>query len=320
MALKAHEREVLYADIIVKRRAEQAPYPPLSSLVSLWQKARDTKLSPKTFEAGTVTAIIGDYRVDLASQTLTLLVSVADPNASDPTFANHVKRSSRTVAKGPDEGHEYSAHIVISLIERKGIPNAYPCLIERVPTLSGPRLQSILNDVISRYCAQDQTLFTYKAAGGQKVAKPYLPHVDVSLLASEQFENDIETGTVSGLKFTKPAASSAGTALGKFLTTTDYSLNVKVSKDIPAGKRLETIMKGIRAQASAYPKAVVYLKPMGAASSSSVAFDTQTGNLLGEAYTRKRRIGPLDPLLRNGSETIVTHLEAKMVKLLLAER
>jgi hypothetical protein len=319
MALKAHEREVIYADIIVRRRAEQAPYPPLSALADLWRRAKDEKLPPKKFEKGTVTAIIADFDQDLLQDSITLLISVADPNASDATYADHVKRSSRDIAKTATEGNEHSAHVVISLKERAGHPQTYACLIERVPTLSTMRLQSILNDVIGRYCKADTSLFTFKAAGGAKTAKPYVPNVLVETQASDEFLKDIETGTLSGLRLSKPAVSSAGTSMGPFLKLQDYSLNVKISPDLPQGDRWKTIKKAMIAKSAEFQTARLYLKPAGAASSSSVQFDATTGNLLGEAYARKRRIGPLSPLLRNGAEKIVPHLETEMLKLLLAE-
>ena len=237
MALKAHEREVLHADIIVRRRAEQAPYPSLTTLTGLWIRATTQKLPPKRFEKGTVTAIIADCAHDSVDDTVTLLISVADPHASDSTYADHSTRSSRTIAKTPTEGNEYSAHIVISLRERVGLPQTYACLIERVPSLSVGRIQSVLNDIISRYCKADETLFTYKGAGGQKKPKPYIPGVLLELVPSADFENDIETGVLSYLKLSRPVVASAGTSMGPFLKLQDYSLNVKVSPQLPAGQK-----------------------------------------------------------------------------------
>lgn len=320
MALKAHEREVLHADIIVRRRAEQAPFPMLSALSDLWLRAMTLKLPPKRFEKGTITAIIADCTHDLVDDTMTLLISVADPNASDSTYADHSTRSSRTIAKTATEGNEYSAHVVISLRERAGSPQTYACLIERVPTLSVGRIQSVLNDIVSRYCKADETLFTYKGPGGQKKPKAYIPSVLIELVPSADFENDIETGVLSYLKLSRPAVASAGTSMGPFLKLQDYSLNVKVSPQLPAGQKWKTIKRAIIGKSGDFSKARLYLRPIDAASSTSVEFDAATGALLGEAYARKSRIGPLSPLLRNGAETIVAHLETEMLKLLKADR
>lgn len=319
MGLKAHEREVIYADVIVRRRAEQAPFPPLSALADLWKKANDKSWKPKTFENGTVTAIIAGFRDDPIAETITLLISVADPNASDSTYADHSKRESRTIAKAATEGNEHSAHVVIATKERKGLPNTYGCLIERVPTLSVARVQSILNEVIGRACKANDQIFTFKGAGGQKKAKPFQPNVVISLISSDEFANDVETGVINGLKLSRPASSETGTAIGPYLTAQDYSLSVKVSKDIPPGDRWKTIKAGLKAKSAEFGKARLYLKPVDASSSTSVEIDTATGALLGEAYAKKRRIGPLNPLLRNGAEEIVPHLEAEMQKLLEAD-
>lgn len=320
MAPKGHEREVMYADIVVRRRAQQAPFPPLAKLADLWRAASsDKKWKPKTFEKGTVTAIIADFDEDLMEGTITLLISVSDPSASDATYANHVQRLSRSVPKGPNEGNEYSAHVVISLVQRKALPHAYACLIERLPTVSIGRIQALLNEVIGRACDADKTKFTYKRAGGQKGDVPYIPNITIEPLASEQFKEDIETGILNGLRFSKPAPAGAGTAMGPYLTAQDYELKVKVSKEIPAGERWKTIKAAMKSKSGEFAKACLYIKPVDAASATSVEFDTATGNLLGEAYVRKRRISPLSPLLRNGSDTIVKHLEAPMLKLLEVE-
>lgn len=320
MALKAHEREVLHADIIVRRRGTQAPYPILTALSHLWLRAMTEKLPPKRFEKGTITAIIADCTQDLVDDTMTLLISVADPNASDSTYADHSTRSSRTISKTPTEGNEYSAHVVISLKERAGSPQTYACLIERVPTLSVGRIQSVLNNIISRYCKADETLFTYKGSGGQKKLKPYTPSVLIELIPNADFENDIETGVLSYLKLSRPAVASAGTSMGPFLKLQDYSLNIKVSPKLPAGQKWKTIRKAMIDKSGDFSKARLYLKPADAASSTSVEFDAATGALLGEAYARKSRIGPLNPLLKNGAGTIVAHLETEMLKLLKADR
>lgn len=319
MALKAHEREVIYADIIVRRRAKQAPFPPLTALSDLWHRAKTEKLTPKKFEKETVTAIVADFDHDPLQDTITLLISVADTNASDATYADHVKRLSRDVAKTAAEGNEYSAHVVISLKERAGHPQTYACLIERVPNLSTMRLQSILNDIVGRYCKSDPSLFTFKAAGGAKMATSFVPSVLVETQASAEFLKDIETGKLSGLRLSKPAVAAAGTSMGPFLKLQDYSLNVKISPDLPQGDRWKTIKKVMIARSQEFQTARLYLQPAGSVSSSSVQFDAATGSLLGEAYARKRRIGPLSPLLRNGAQSIVRHLESEMLKLLKAE-
>jgi hypothetical protein len=324
VALKAHSREILFCELIVKRRAQHAPYPELQKLVGLWKRAADEKLAAKLFDKGEATCIVNDVRIDNVRQIATVLLSVADKRAPDATYGDHKTRSSRTVEKKPEEGNEHSAHLVMSLTTRPGYPETYACVVERVPTLSIPRMQSMLNDVVKQYCEANPDLFSFSAVSGAKVAgKPktqtFIPNVILVGNPSAAFMRDIEEGRINGLKLIKPMPKQS-LGSGPYLELTDHEVRVKVSKDLPKGVRWQTILDAVKTQSSAYSRAKLYLAPEGSGSATSLEFDTGTGTIIGEAYIRRQWISGIDPLLRSASPTIIDHLAVKMEGLLLKER
>ncbi|HKR86949.1 MAG TPA: hypothetical protein VJS38_02145 [Phenylobacterium sp.] len=320
MALKAHTREVLFCDLIVKRRAQHAPFPEMSKLVALWKRAADQKLPPKLFDKGEASCIINEVRIDEARQIVTILLSVADKRAPDQTYGNHVKRSSRTVAKEADEGNEHSAHLVISLTHRPNYPETYACLVERVPTLSIPRVQSMLNDVVKRYCEIDPSLFSFNAVSGAKAkVQNFIPNIILAGNPSAAFQRDIEEGRINGLRLIKSMPKQS-LGSGNYLELSDLEVKVNVSKLIPPGQRWATILQAVQTQKATYSRAKMYLAPAGSDSAASFEFDTDTGAIIGEAYVRRQSISNIDPVLRSATDKIVDHLAMKMVALLEKER
>ncbi|MDP1738333.1 MAG: hypothetical protein Q8L23_12955 [Caulobacter sp.] len=322
--MKAHAREVLFCDFIVRRRAQHAPFPELRHLVDLWKRAADENLSPKAFDKGEASCIINDVSIDEDRNIAIVLLSVADKRAPDSTYGNHKTRTSRTVEKQADEGNEHSAHLVFSLSIRPGHPETYPCIVERIPTLSIPRIQSMLNDVVKRYCEADSSLFTFGASSGAKIGgkpklQPYIPNVILTGNPSAAFHRDIEEGRINGLRLIKPMPKKS-LGSGSYLELSDHEIKVGISKDIPQGKRWETILAGLKTQSSDYSRARLFLSPEGSSSSASFEFDTDTGTLIGEAYIRRQTVSNIDPLMRSATNTIAAQLTGRMTALLEKER
>ncbi len=292
--------------------------------MDLWKRAADEKLEPKLFDKGEASCIINEVRIDESRQIATVLLSVADKRAPDSTYGNHLKRSSRTVPKDADEGNEHSAHVVVSLTHREGYPETYACLVERVPTLSIPRIQSMLNDVVKRYCEADPSLFSFSAPSGAKEAgKPkvqeFIPNIILAGNPSAAFQRDIEEGRINGLRLIKSMPKQS-LGSGNYLETSDHEVKVTVSKDIPKGQRWSTILQSVRTQKTTYNRARVSLAPAGSVSSASFEFDTDTGAIIGDAYVRRQSISNIDPLLRTATDKIADQLALKMAALVERER
>lgn len=299
MAITKHARDLLFFDMIVARRTQHAPYPKLSELASLWGKAAADLAAPaKTFEKGTVTCIIKDSHLDDHDNVLTLLIEVSDKNAPDATYLNHESRTGRTFKKAEPEGNGFSAHVLISLDEQK--ENVYTAAIEVIPTISAGRIQSVLNWTIRRLCAADAELFTFVRPGGSKKAVSYVPHILLAGHPSDAFIKDIENGQINGMRLIKPEEKKTLGQKG-YLVIKKYIAEVSVSKDIPKGERWAMLKKGAKMSKDEFPMARILVRPESGGKSFHVDIDSDTGTLIGEAYTKSKRLSGFDAMLDSSS-------------------
>lgn len=322
MAVQKHARDILFFDLSVSRRATQAPFPKLRELLPLWKRAKEEDGFPcKEWEKGMVTALIKDIDIDDEQDIATLLIEVSDKNAPNSTYLNHDKRTSRHIKKEKPEGNGFSAHVFMSLKEQEGQANTYLTLIEAIPAVSVGRIQSVLNTALRHICSHvDGSPFTYVKPGGGKKEEDYVPHILLAGCPSEQFLQDIEEGRINGLRLVAPTTHES-LGQGKYLQMDELSVSVKVSRDIPKGERFETILTGAKAKKAQFPTARIYIQPEEGGKSFHVDVDVETGNIIGEAYVKARRLGGFDPLLEtSAAEEIVPHFAAKVKALLVKER
>jgi len=320
LAVQKHSRNVMFYDIFVARRAQQAPYPSLADLAALWQQAQqDSTFPAKEFEKGAVTVIIKDADHDAANETLTLLIEVSDKNAPNATYLDHGQRTGRHIPKTAPEGNGFAAHVVMSLKAETGKANTYLALIEVIPTVNARRIASVLNYVVNKMCKDTATLFTYVKGGGKKPIA-YIPHINLGGHPSDSFYTDVEEGKIHGLQLIT-SQSNAPLGQSPYLTIKDYSMRVNVSKDIPQGQRWSTVFSGLQLKQADFPSARIYMQPEENGPSVSVDIDSSTGTIIGDAYIKVRRIGSINPVLETGSpDTIVPHFEQHIKDILLKER
>lgn len=321
MAYSKTARDVLFFDLTVQRRATQAPFPPLSEIFPLWEKASlDIKFPVKKFLDGSVTAIIKDYANDPVAKTITMLVEVSDRNAPDSTYLDHDTRGSRHNQKKKSEGNGFSAHIFISTEHNKGVPNTYLTFVEAIPNVSIQRIQSTLNSVIRHFCEKDGKTFTYQRPGGSQKLLPFVPHIALAGVPSDQFIADIERGKIHGMTLVntvvkQPAAASA------FVKFEEASLKVRVSKNIPKGQRWKTLLDTAKSKKVDFPTARIWLQPEEGGKSGHVDVDADTGKIIGEAYVKTKRISAIDPPIENTSpDKIVAQFAAKAAAIMKQER
>lgn len=322
MAIQKHARDILFFDLSVSRRAAQAPYPTLRELLILWKTAQETpNFAPKEFEKGAVTALIKDCDIDEQNEIATLVIEVSDKNAPNVTYLNHSNRTARHIKKTEPEGTGFSAHVVMSLRSRSDQVNTYLTLVEAIPVVSINRIQATLNKIIRDLCNGAQNSpFKYVRPGGGKKKEGYVPHILFAGYPSDRFLQDIEEGRINGLKLVAPTThESLGT--GQYLKMNELAVSVTVSRDIPKGERWETMLTGIAAKKGQFPKARIYVQPEAGGKSFHVDVDAETGNIIGQAYVKSRRLGDFEPLLETSAvEQIVPHLNARMKELLIKER
>jgi hypothetical protein len=321
MAVVKDARDLLFYDLTVHRRAQQAPYPDLIDLAFYWLKAAQNKKTPsKKFNKGSITAILKDVHLDAATDIMTLLLEMSDRNAPDTTYLDHEVRTSRHIAKGEKEGSGASAHVFISTKQQRDFPNTYLTLIEAIPAVPVQKIQATLNTIIRQACDADPKAFTYQKPGGINKDITYQPHIALGGYPSDRLIEDLEHGKILGMKLVSPTVKEP---LGQspFLKLEEYSVKVRVSKDLPEGQRWGTLLGEARMNKTDYPTARIYVQPEKDGKSFSVDVDAETGNIIGQAYVKTRRVGNIDPPISNASpDDIVPQLQSRAVEILLKER
>ncbi len=313
MAVQSHSRNIQFLDLVISRKTQHAPFPNLIDLVPLWGEHDSSSTSPpKEFEKGTVTALIKQVLRDTSSETVTLLIEFSDKDAPDPTFRDHIKKATRHIGKTVGEGNSYSAHFVISTSKPK-TPNTYICALEMMPGISSSRVQVILNDAIRFICnAAKDGRFQFTKPGVSKKSSSFVPHIQLHGHPSDQFLRDIEHGTINSLHLFEPQ-SAQPLAQSAYLKAEQSLIKVKVSKDIPIGQRIATIVSGLAPKRKTHPITRIFIQPEKEGRSFHVDIETESGRLISEAYTKFKRISPISPVISSASpDQIVTHFETLM--------
>ncbi len=321
MAVTRKARDLMYYDLVVTRRAKLAPYPDLSQLISLWKQAfADPNFPAKTFEDGSVTALIKDIHEDPQNEIITLLIEISDREAPDAAYANHRSRTTTHHIKGTDEGSGHAAHVFISTKPQRGIPQTHMALIEAIPSVPTQRIQVVLNSIIKHYCELDKTLFTYTKPTGTKKPIEYIPHIALGGHPSKQFIRDIEEGKINGMTLVSPKVKEP---LGKspYLKLEQLTMKVKVSKTIPPGHRWRTLWGEANLNKDDFPQARISVQPEKDGKSFSVDIDARTGNLIGDAYVKVRRVDNITPPMSTSSpDKVATQLYARASVIITTER
>jgi len=321
MAVTRNARDLMYYDLVVTRRARLAPYPDLSELTTLWKKAySDPNFPVRTFQDGSITALIKDIYEDPQKEIITLLIEFSDREAPDAAYANHRSRTTRTHIKGTDEGSGHAAHIFVSTKPQRGIPQTYMALIEAIPSVPTQRIQALLNSIIKHYCQLDKTLFTYTKPTGTKKPIDYLPHIALGGHPSTQFINDIEQGRINSMTLVSPKVKEP---LGKspYLKLEQLTMKVKVVKTIPPGHRWKTLWQEANLNKGEFPQARISVQPEKDGKSFSVDIDATTGNLIGDAYVKVKRIDNITPPMSTSSpDKVVSQLYDRASAIIVTER
>ncbi len=306
-------RNLKFYDLVVTRRATQAPYPPLIELVDIWKAAIASGVySGKEYENGSITSVISDVSIDQTTETATLLIELADRNAPNATYRDHNLRKGRHIEKEVSEGNGYSSHIAVSTRPESSRPNTYLCAIEVMPSVSAYRIRSVLNGAIKSACETNPGLFEFTKPGGTKKKTPFVPHIMLDGHPSEQFLHDIEHGRINGVQLVERSAAGL---LGQnpYLESQESILKIKLSQSIPVGQRLVTLISNLGSKSHQYPTTRISLQPESGGNSFQVEIETSTGNLISEAYVKSKKLNfPTQPLLVTSPDTIVTHLAEAM--------
>lgn len=145
--------------------------------------------------------------MELRDTKLVLLVNRSDPTAPDAVSTDPENKSRVVHKKPPNHGGDFSAHVVIELKPVKG-DNYYLCVIETVygSGLHASAVAGYIRHVI-RYCKKQfpeefkiAHIGGVKDKSGAQVMVSHLHYVELQGHPSEEFEKDLEGGTLGDIE------------------------------------------------------------------------------------------------------------------------
>lgn len=148
---------------------------------------------------------LSDARVE--NNRFILLINRSDPTAPDAVSTDPDSKSRVVHEKPPGHGGDYSAHVVIELRPVKG-DNYYLCVIETIYG-SGLHVSSVSDYLrfVIRHCRKQfpsEYLIPHISKAVDENGKPVMVHqmhvIEMQGHPSEEFEKDLNGGTLSGIE------------------------------------------------------------------------------------------------------------------------
>lgn len=157
---------------------------------------------------------ISDMRIQ--DRKLILLINRSDPTAPDAVSTDPDNKKRLVHEKPPGHGGDYSAHVVINLDPEIG-DNYYLCVIETIygSGLHASSIDDYLRYIIRHCKKQFPTEYLVPHSSGARTprGKPILVNLvhflELQGHPSDQFEKDLDSGTLSGIELISFAKEGA---------------------------------------------------------------------------------------------------------------
>ena len=125
----------------------------LNTLVVQIEAMKAAGQCPRSGRGSAETLYLADIQVDTGRTKVALLINRSDKDASDTVYSDPAANIVRSFPKLGDEGNDFSAHVVIKLIQTG---NSYLTILEVAPGLASGRVCSFLN-FLFKFCVRINT-------------------------------------------------------------------------------------------------------------------------------------------------------------------
>jgi hypothetical protein len=319
----AHSRDIVFLDLIVGADPATAPARSLEDLLHRldgmrqageafqWRSNRQRKVMIRDL----------DLRPDRGVACLLLYATNLDgPGAS---FSDVETNQQRDVEKLQNEGRPDSAHLLIDYRQQAGRPHhRYTALLEESSTLNRGCVESLLNHILRTMAKQSPDDFRFEGldgvrdASGRPRTRSYKSMVELQGHPSSDFLAALENGgAIQGIAL--ETRNQARYGFGECPYAKATRLDVRLSpattwRDVGV-TAFNTILG--RARLGGYEAARISFRT-GDRVPRTVTIDTETGNVLGDGFVKKQRVGPLQTVLLEASSEFETQIVAAMDRLL----
>ena len=322
--MRRHERQVYSYDMAIIRRAQLAPFPPLSEIVVVWEAMFRAGATAHARERGNIVYRIGDIDVDHDRQVARLLIRRGDINASNPFFSHRVTGQTRAIQRDAEEDGERAAHLVVSLAPEAARPNIYLCQLEGVTSISHAQVQALLNAILKKAISDGSAEFAYADPGGARrrngdpKTTPFVPGIELTGHPSSALISDLEQGAFKGMTLIdrRPHNQLGG---NQYLTEKERFLVVSAAPNMPSAGRFDSIIAAARAKRGDFQTARLrFVDPEG--NPHAIDYDIASGTPEQQAYVQSYWVRNINPPMDDSSLTLVPFLANRMADRVVADR
>ena len=312
--MKKNERVILFFDLEITAEAKDNLSPkPLSikcafEILDKIPKENRIKYTSKEREA----LYISDIKQ--RNGIITVLINKSDTTIADPVLSNPKIKERRVVSKKPNEGQDYSSHIL--LVTNENDPSQALALIESCQGLGASTIKFALESIIknAETIAPENFTRTHPKGDVDKNGNPRkygIKHIfTFKAHPSEQFKHDINNGTIHSIELIRNRTHNESFDTEGYFQEERSTLCIKpINKTSLIGRAFLPLSKILNSRATDYDKARIKFKtPEGL--ERSISYDLHTPNNL--EYVKKEIISDFSEELKSSYDTINPQIENKM--------
>lgn len=255
--------------------------------------------------------------LEVTDDTVTILINRGDPLAADPAFINSRTDAVNPVRPGEDESQGWSAHLVLSRIERRG---EYRACFERMPHSTSSYTERLIQTIVSRAAARDPKYtyekITHSRGKTHSEVKPYRPELWVKRVPSEKIIEDLDKGEVSNITLIKSNASLGGLDSPNLVKSISSRLIIKPSSS--AKESIRSLVSSVTraGKDEGYNEIQINMEKLPGNATASPRFSLEIEDATETLYVRTQRLTDFKDFLQSCYAKIEGTIQQKMLELI----
>ena len=315
--MKKNERLILFFDLEITAESKDDLSPkPLSIKEAFGILERIPKENRIKYTSNEREALyISEIRQE--NETIAVLINKSDTTIADPVLSNPKIKERRIVSKTPNEGQDYSSHIL--LITNENDPSQALALVESCQGLGPSTIKLALESIIKNAESTEPENFKRVHPNGEvdkngNLRKYKIRHVfNFKAHPSEQFKHDINNGTIHSIELISRRINNQSFDTEGHFHEESNTLRIKpANKRSLIGRAFSPLSKMLESKSNDYDQARIRFKtPEGL--ERTISYDLHTPSSL--EYVKKEIINNFQEDLKSSYDTIHPTIKKKMQEL-----
>lgn len=317
-----HTRDILFLDIRIVPDPPAAPRKSMDDLTVLIGRLFNENFTARWNRPKTHKIYLRDFSVSDDGNKVWMLICSTDAEAPGASFAHLGTDEQRDLDKEDGEGRPETSHLLILRQESNAGSGQYLALFEESARFPRIEVERYLNFLIRQSAKVYSEAYLYPSPSGERTPDgapkmiSYKNTISVSGHLSNDFQKDIESGTLRGVSLQTSHKSNFGFGESKRLTPVQKQIKLNVVdswKVHPAQIIAEALSLGKANKMEA--ARIVFATPDD--TSHTAIVDTENGNILNDGYIKKVRLTAKDITLPEASRKFIELLQSRMLALLV---